>query len=97
MSKLHAHIEQLEQQVMQLLARSNEQKIKLQKLEQENETLKKKLQQQDNQKISLINQDAIRQWLSEQPKANNQEILSHYISTINDCIAFLENLATWKN
>jgi regulator of replication initiation timing len=92
MSTLHAHIEQLEQQILRLIARSQEQKTKLQKLQKENDELKKKLlHQQQYRKIAAIPQSASSQWIQEQP-STQQHSLRHYLTTIDDCIAFLEKL-----
>ncbi len=92
MSKLHAHIEQLAQQLRQLIVNCDEQKAQIEKLQQENEQLKQALHNQAGHYSKGINQKAIRQWLKEQPSANKENRLSHYIKTIDECIAFLETL-----
>ncbi len=94
MTQLHAQIEQLEQQLIQLIAQAKEQKSRLQKLAQENEQLKHLLHTQSNQvdnSLKTMNQDA-KPLLKGKPGAHDSRLLSQYIKIIDDCIAFLEKL-----
>jgi hypothetical protein len=95
MSKLHAYIEQLEQQLRQLIAHGDEQKAKLKELQHENEQLKQTFHIQSKQAVQHakeMNEGVIKQWLREPSETNQDKMLSHYMKTIDECIAFLEKL-----
>ena len=93
MERLHERIQYLEQKLIQLLTDYEHQRTTTQKLQQENEHLRRmtaikdKAVRHSSEQVSI---DAIIKQLGEKQGANMEKMISSYIKDIDQCIAFFE-------
>ena len=92
MEQLHANILELENKLIQLKERYGQQKLVIERLELENQELKKTILTQklpltyNKQKINSILEQ-----LNNQDDKDIKKVLERYIKHIEDCISLLEN------
>lgn len=92
MDQLHANILELENKLIQLKERYGQQKLVIERLELENQELKKTiLTQQSPSTYNKQKLNSILQQLNNQDDKDIKKVLERYIKHIEDCITLLEN------